>query len=141
MRIVLVSMILLLSGCASGTILRTEQVPPAGASHISASAGVVQRIAPLHSVEQGISVDRASAASIWVSKGWYNVEFYCNDLVRNGEIVAVSTQSFTNRNIRVRAGHKYRLVCDPDTLGVLHLEDIGVAPNNSFKPKPLRGSA
>ncbi len=133
---------LLLAGCASGTILKSQVGSEAGVALLSSPAGTVTHVAPLHWPGRSVRIAPVDPLALAVTAGWYKVSFSCDARYENGEVVEIFMREYTTeRNIRVRAGHKYQLTCSPKEMGVLHVQDLGLAPNNSFKPKPLRGSA
>jgi len=125
-------------GCISGSgVLDSSEALSADAARISAPPETLIRISPLHHPDRAVELPRAESIDIRVAPGWYRVAFSC-DVQPEALVIR---EYVTERNIWARPGHRYRLTCHPKHLGVLQMQELGLAPNNSFKPKPLRGSA
>jgi hypothetical protein len=131
-----------LAGCASGTVLGDRDSQAADVAHLSASAGIVLRVAPLHRIDRTVEIAPIKPLDLRVTAGWYHVAYACDVLYENGNATQITMREYTTeQTLHVHAGHDYKLMCSPKRMGTLQVQDLGLAPNNSFKPKPLRGSA
>jgi len=136
------ALVIALSGCASGAIFSGTEPPPPSAARLMAASGVVAAVSPLHQPNRQVSVPRSRPLDMALSAGWYMVTYSCDVLEENGEVVAITMREYsTQRSIHIRPGRRYKLSCAPKQMGVLQVQDLGLATNNSFKPTPLRGAA
>ena len=120
MRLYALTATAMLAGCAGGTVL--EQ-PSTGASHLSAAPGVLLRISPMHS-ERVTNIVKSKAADVFLSGGWYQVDFNCSYLERGDSWVLSITEYTTSRNLRIVPGYDYTLECDPKVTDVLRVKKL-----------------
>ena len=117
-------------------------MPAPDAAHLSAPSSVLVRISPFRSAQKPFDIPRQMDANLILASGWYIADFDCGALTKNGEVVRVAMNEYnTSRRIKIVAGHRYRASCAAETMNVLRVEDLGVEPNNSFKPNPHQGGA
>lgn len=118
------AIVFVLAGCISGVILGPEYSNKPGAAYITASASDGERvfIRPLGST--GHDYQRLQDPGIWVSGGWYMIEYHC-DSPRNHPNKLVIDEDGEEDSINITAGHSYNLQCDSDAPFVLHIFDQG----------------
>lgn len=87
-------------------------------------------IGPLHTERPWTLIESTIGAELWVSSGWFLIDFNCN--VVPDKILL--DESGTQRSIRIQPGRTYALECDAAKVGVIHLKKLGAAPNQPLHP-------
>jgi len=123
-------LLVMLGGCASGTVLNKAPEQPQDAALLLAPSGVLLGIGSLHSQIPWTSLNSAKDSAVWLTPGWFLVSYSCAFLYEEGEVTAIMVnEDATERGIKVEAGRYYQLECDSKRLGVVHLHEIS-APTN-----------
>ena len=105
---------LYLAGCASGKVLGDRVEPFTGATHLRSATSQSFYIRPLFSKDSDFTT--VDMKGIWVSKGWFQLEYACFAPKNNPKLVVIS-ESNDYKNVFIEDSQQLVLQCDPDELG------------------------
>ncbi len=108
-----------------------------GKAYLSADSTVVLQITPISSSALAVAPDRSSSMALWLPEGSYSVAFFCGIVASGNKLVSITASDRgTQQTMHLAAGRHYHLTCANNAPEVLRVEELGVAPNRSFKPNP-----
>lgn len=120
--------ILMLVGCANGAILGPEKTGKPNESFISVNLSDSEHVFLKPLDANGRDYQRLHGPGIWVSGGWFMVEYFC-DSPRNHPGRIIIDEDGEDDSINITGGHSYALQCDADVPFVLHVFDQGELTN------------
>jgi hypothetical protein len=117
--------VVFLAGCAGGIILGDRAAGPSKAAFIEVQTDDQFKIRPM----QSQASQELKAPGIWVSDGWFVIEYTCFHPKNNPPNALIDLMGYASHADHFFAGHRYALQCDPHIFGEIDLIDTTSGQN------------